>query len=242
MTESESFKSLVKSAPRVAVLPARGGSKRILRKNLKSFLDQPMLTWPINALRASGLFDLILVSTDDSEIAELADNLGAKAIGRVASLADDYTHTTAVLKSVITNLEEFGLGDAWVYKVYPTSPLTSDIVAEFVAFAESQSSGFSISVFKSPVPTQRALLKFDGDTLRFREPGFSLARTQDLYPTYFDAGKMYGGRKSDWLETQTPLLSSPRGFELPEWLSVDMDTVEDWELAEYKFRRKFGAN
>ena len=242
MLDKGVLKSRLESVPRVAILPARGGSKRIPKKNLRPFLGQPMLVWPIKALRDSGLFDLILVSTDDSEISKLATRAGAEVIFRDPRLADDHTHTTEVLKSVIARLDEIEIGDKWIYKVYPTSPLNSEVVIDFVTFSENESAGFAITISESPVPTQRALIKSDADVLRFLEPRFSLTRTQDLESTFFDAGKMYAGRKSDWLGAETPLLSSARGFELPEWLSVDMDTIEDWELAEYKFKRKFGTN
>lgn len=230
-----------RSASRFAFIPARGGSKRIPRKNLKKFAGQPIIYWPIRAALDSLLFRSVIVSTDDSEIARTAASFGAEVIFRDAKLADDFTHTTAVLQDAIAQVID-PKDNPWVYKIYPTTPATSQELVDFVAFAEIESCGLSVSVAKSRNPVQRALVMNPGNVLRFREPEYALTRTQDLEPVYFDAGKMYGGRKSDWLETETPLLSSARGFELPDWLSVDLDTVEDWELAEYKFSRKFGTN
>jgi pseudaminic acid cytidylyltransferase len=229
------------TSSRFAFIPARGGSKRIPRKNIRDFAGQPIIFWPIRAAIDSHSFHSVIVSTDDPEIAEISASFGAEVIFRDAGLSDDFTHTTAVLQDGIVRVidpEE----NPWVYKIYPTTPATPRELQDFVAFTELEPSGLSVSVTRSRDPIQRALLMNSDEVLHFREPEYALTRTQDLEPVYFDAGKIYGGRKSDWLETQTPLLSSPRGFELPEWLSVDMDTVEDWELAEYKFRRKFGVN
>ena len=221
------------------MIPARGGSKRIPRKNLKHFLDQPMISWPIRALKESNLFSAIVVSTDDPEIAELSNFLGASVLRRNPRLADDFSHTTAVLKDAISLLVPKDQ-NPWVYKVYPTTPATEIEVADFVEFTERKISGFSVSISRSAAPIQRALVTDSRQVLSFREPDFALARTQDLKPTFFDAGKFYGGRKSDWIETENPLLSSARGFELPNWLSVDLDTIEDWEMAEYRIKKKNG--
>jgi pseudaminic acid cytidylyltransferase len=226
---------------RIAVIPARGGSKRIPKKNIKEFLGKPMISWPINALKESGLFGSIFVSTDDPKITELSLSLGATCLDRNTSLSDDFTHTTSVLKDCIRQVIDPD-DNPWVYKIYPTTPVSPQEILDFVNFTELEPSGLSVTVARSRDPVQRALILNLENILSFREPAFALTRTQDLEPTYFDAGKMYGGRKSDWLETETPLLSSARGFELPDWLSVDLDTLEDWEFAEYKFRRKFGTN
>jgi pseudaminic acid cytidylyltransferase len=228
------------SCKRVAVIPARGGSKRIPGKNVKEFLGRPVLTWPLKAVLDSNLFDRVIVSTDDSQIGDIANDFGAQVVKRPASLADDFSNTTEVLKSVIHEAIESEV-NPWIYKIYPTSPLISSVIEDFIMFAEETSCGFALSIAKSPVPIQRALRLLHRQILEFREPEYALTRTQDLEPTFFDAGKMYAGRKSDWLACDAPLLSSARGFELPDWLSVDMDTLEDWELAEYKFKRHFGV-
>ena len=226
---------------RLAFIPARGGSKRVPRKNIKHFFAQPMISWPIRAAIDSQAFRSVVVSTDDSEIAEISSRFGAEVIFRDAELSDDFTHTTSVLKDCIRQVIKPD-DNPWVYKIYPTTPASPQELLDFVSFTELEAFGLSVSVARSGDPVQRALVMNPGNVIRFREPEYALTRTQDLEPVYFDAGKMYGGRKSDWLETETPLLSSARGFELPEWLSVDMDTIEDWELAEYKFKRKFGTN
>ena len=226
---------------RIAVLPARGGSKRLPRKNVKLFLGRPMITWPLRALNESGLFQQVIVSTDDPETGAIASSFGALAFDRDRTLSDDFSTTTQVVQAVINDYISKDI-NPWIYKIYPTSPVNAETVTNFVNFSEMVEEGFSVSVAQTRIPTQRALRMLDDATMEFREPEYALSRTQDLEPTYFDAGKMYAGRKHEWLHTESPLLSSARGFELPDWLSVDLDTVEDWELAEYKFRRKFGTN
>lgn len=200
-----------------------------------------MISWPIRAAIDSQAFRSVVVSTDDSEIAEISSSFGAEVIFRDAELSDDFTHTTSVLKDCIRQVIE-PQDNPWVYKIYATTPASPQELLDFVNFTELETFGLSVSVARSRNPVQRALVRNPGDVLRFREPEYALTRTQDLEPVYFDAGKMYGGRKSDWLETETPLLNFARGFELPDWLSVDLDTVEDWAFAEYKFKRKFGTN
>lgn len=224
---------------RVVFIPARGGSKRIPKKNIKYFVSRPMIAWPICAAIDSQVFRSVVVSTDDHEIAEISASFGAEVIFRDAKLSDDYTHTTAVIKDCIHQVIEPD-DNPWVYKIYPTTPASPREVLDFVNFTELQASGMSLTVARSRDPVQRALTLNHGNVLTFREPEFALTRTQDLEPTFYDAGKMYGGRKSDWLAIETPLLGSARGFELPDWLSIDIDSHEDWELAEYQFTRKFG--
>lgn len=219
-------------------IPARGGSKRIPKKNIRSFLGQPMIEWPVRACLETGLFDSVFVSTDDVDIAHLASKSGAEILKRRKSLSDDFTHTTAVLQDAIKEMTWLD-DNTWIYKIYPTTPATADVISDFVNFTEIEDEGFSISVSRAQVPVQRSLIMGPGGQITFREPEFALARTQDLEPVYLDSGKLYGGRKSEWLETDTPLLSQARGYQLPDWLSVDLDTQEDWELAEYKFKRRF---
>lgn len=226
---------------RIAFIPARGGSKRIPRKNIKDFAGQPMIAWPIRAAMSTKKFQSIVVSTDDPEIAEIASQVGAQVVYRNPDLADDYTHTTAVIKDFIQSDVAADL-NPWIYKIYPTAPLTSKVVEAFLRFTESSPSGLTLTVAQSRNPVQRALVMNSQNVLKFREPGFAFTRTQDLEPTLFDAGKIYGGRKIDWLQTETPLLSAARGFLLPEWLSVDIDSPEDWEIAEIIFKRKSVEN
>ncbi|QKJ25046.1 pseudaminic acid cytidylyltransferase [Aquiluna borgnonia] len=224
---------------RYAVIPARGGSKRIPKKNHKDFLGKPMITWPIEALKISGLFTDIFVSTDDKTIANLSRDLGATVLTRDPNLADDFTNTTEVMQHVIAKTFS-SASNPWIYKIYPTSPINSVVVREFVKFTESEDFGFSVSVMKAGLPVQRALRMSSSGRLNFREIENALRRTQDLEAMYFDAGKLYGGRRAGWLETTSPLLSSPRGFVLPDWLSFDLDVPEDWEMAEFKCRNHVG--
>lgn len=229
---------MVSNPKRLGIIPARGGSKRIPRKNIKNFAGEPSLTRIVKALFGTELFDRVLISTEDDEIAALGKELGAEVVKRSRNLADDFVTTTTVMKDLLGNLH-LKAPDPWVYMFYATSPTTSKVVGEFVKFTESEPNGFAITVAKSSHPVQRAMEFDDTGRLTFREPTFAKHRTQDLEPAFFDAGKFYGAKKSDWLNVEIPLLSSPRGFVVPEWMSIDMDTIEDWEIAEYKFRREF---
>lgn len=229
---------MVKNETRIAIIPARGGSKRIPRKNLRPFAGMKMIEWPIRSLLETELFDSVFVSTEDSEIAEVAEHCGAAVLHRSEALADDLTPSTAVLQDALLQLPEEE-GNIWVYMVYPTTPADREIISDFVHFTESKAAGFTVSVSRIATPMQRALRMNRETGLSLVRPRYAQTRTQDLEPLYLDAGKLYGGRKLDWLRTDSPLLDCPRGFELPDWLSVDMDTIEDWELAEYKFNRRF---
>jgi pseudaminic acid cytidylyltransferase len=226
---------------RIAIIPARSGSKRIPGKNSKDFLGTPMIEWPLRALKSTGLFDHVIVSTDDPQVAAISRPYGIEVLGRALHLADDFTDTTTVLKAIISDMSE-SHEDPWVYMIYPTTPTTGEILEEFVSFCEAMPSGFSVSVAKSRVPVQRAMAINEQGVLSLREPDSVLTRSQDLKPVFFDAGKFYGARKSDWVATSNPLCESPRGFEIPDWLSIDLDTLEDWEFAEYKFRGRAVAN
>lgn len=217
---------------RVAVIPARGGSKRIPRKNIRDFLGKPMISWPLEALKESGLFQNLVVSTDDREIANLAESYGARIHKRDAELADDFSSTGEVLTAVLRDLLQGDQSDPWIYKIYPTAPISASDLLAFVNFTESSSSGLTVGVKRSRLPVQRALRLTTEQELIFREPEFAKTRSQDLEPLFFDAGKMYSGRKSDWLSRSWGYVDSFRGFSLPEWLAVDVDTEEDWLLAE----------
>lgn len=196
-----------------------------------------MISWPLAALAESGLFDSIWVSTEDPEIEQFVRSLGASVIRRSSNLADDFTSTTEVLQDALASIREEISNSSWVYKIYPTTPAKAWLIRDFVEFTEKQASGFTVSVVESNVPIQRALTMSDNARLAFREPENWHVRTQDLSKCYFDAGKIYGGKVQDWNSTTSPLLESPRAFVFPNWAGVDMDTSDDWELAEHLFRK-----
>lgn len=220
---------------RYALIPARGGSKRIPRKNIRNFAGRPMIELPITSCQDSGLFDDIFVSTDSDEIADTADKLGAKVIWRAVEFADDFSTTTEVLQDALTSHLQHLVDSDWLYKIYATSPVTSELVKDFVEYAEKDDEKFCASVGKFKNHIQRALVGSLEAGLDFTQPLHANSRSQDLFESYFDAGKLYAARTSKWRQITNPLLEAPRGFLLPTWASVDIDNEDDWRLAELLF-------
>jgi len=220
---------------RSVIIPARGGSQRIKGKNIRSFAGSPMISWPINACIETGLFDDIFVSTDSQEIASVAEAVGAKVLWRPDYLADSYAGTTPVIQEILTNQLAELPDDYWIYMIYPTSPITGALVSNFVNFSEKNAGSFSVSVGKFRNHIQRALGITENQTLQFLNSQYVDSRSQDLEEHFFDAGKLYGANASTWREASSPLLGSPKGFHLPMWATVDIDTEDDWLLAELCF-------
>jgi N-acylneuraminate cytidylyltransferase len=224
------------SGHRVAVLPARGGSKRIPRKNIRPFHGRPMLAWPIAAARASGLFDRIVVSTDDAVIAEVARAWGAETpFLRPAELADDHATTMVVMQHAL-----IALGGAVDYAccIYPTAPLmqASFLSAGFDALAARPDKSFALGVTSFAFPVQRAVRLGDEGTLEALYPQYRDTRSQDLEPAYHDAGQFCWGRARAWRDGEVVFSSATLPVILPRWLVQDIDTPEDWARAEQLFQ------
>lgn len=218
---------------KVAIIPARGGSKRIPRKNIKPFAGKPMIAWSIEAARATGLFDRVLVSTDDGEIAEVSVRHGAEVpFMRPARLADDFIGTTAVVAHAVDWLRTHDGAPSAVCCIYPTAPLVqaSDIVDAFSVLDGSEwQYVFSITTFAFPV--QRALVRTEDGGLEPMFPDSADNRSQDLPEAFHDAGQFYWGRSDAWLAELPIYARHSRGFMLPRWRVQDIDTEEDWARA-----------
>lgn len=218
---------------RIAVIPARGGSKRIPRKNIKPFHGKPMIAYAIQAALASKAFDRVIVSTDDTEIADVAKAHGAELpFIRPMELADDHTATVPVIAHAIRACDELGWGTEYICCIYPGVPFisTDDLRTAYQQLVSTKAHYvFPVTRFSSPI--QRALRRLPDGSVRPFQPEYSATRTQDLEPGYFDVGQFYWGHKSAWLDglnmhlTGTTLL-------IPEWRVVDIDTPADWERAE----------
>jgi pseudaminic acid cytidylyltransferase len=217
----------------IAVIPARGGSKRIPRKNIKAFGGKPMIAYAITAAKNSCLFDHVLVSTDDAEITSIANTWGAETpFVRPAELANDFTATVPVVAHAIQACEALGWSFDNVCCIYPGVPFieVEDLQGAFKQLAVG-SADYCFPVTEFPSAIQRALKRnSDGVMLPFY-PEFQLTRTQDLEPAYFDAGQFYWGNKRAWLNNPR-IHSSGIGYQIPSWRVVDIDTPEDWERAE----------
>lgn len=218
----------------IALVPARGGSRRVPRKNVRPFLGTPAIGRVLRTIAGSGVADRIVVSTDDEEIAAVSTAAGAEVPGlRPDELADDMTATTEVVRHVISAwLPGEGRGTRlWV--VYPTALLIRqiDLLAAARRF-EGVEAEFLVTVLRFPHPVERRLRMDESGTLRPDEPQHLASRTQDLRPAFHDAGQFYLGRIGSWLESSPLQSGSSIGFELPKDRVVDIDRPEDWELAE----------
>jgi pseudaminic acid cytidylyltransferase len=221
---------------RLAVIPARGGSKRIPRKNIRPFAGKPMIAYAIEAAQRSGLFDRIVVSTDDAEIAAISKGYGADVpFTRPPELADDHTATVPVIAHAIRACEALGWGAEQVCCIYPGVPFLQeqDVRAALAVLEEGGDYAFPVVAFPSAI--QRALRREADGTARPFFPEHAGTRTQDLPPAYHDAGQFYWGRAPAWLEGRNIHLHG-RTIILPEWRVVDIDTPDDWERAELLYR------
>lgn len=223
----------------IAIIPARGGSKRIPRKNLKSFCGQPMLAYAIHAAQASGCFDHIVVSTDDPEIADVARSLGAEVpFLRSAELSDDFVGTTPVTVNTIERLrDELGIESDHYCCIYATVPLL-DGRALRQGFEQLLAShaDYVFSAAEFPFPIQRALRRDDAGFITPFHSDLIGQRSQDLEPAYQDAGQFYWGTQRAWLTGVGPFSGTGQALVLPRYKVVDIDTPEDWQLAELLYQ------
>jgi pseudaminic acid cytidylyltransferase len=217
----------------IAIIPARGGSKRIPRKNIKQFAGMPMIAHAITAVKASGLFDHVIVSTDDKEIAEIARQWGAETpFDRPANLADDHTPTVPVIAHAVRACQDLGWIVDYACCIYPCSPfLVADDLLESLKIVQTQDAEFIYPVVEYPHPIQRAMRRLSSGGMQFLSSEFELTRTQDLEKTYHDAGQFYWGKANAWLEHKK-MHTEGLGYPIPNWRVVDIDTEDDWKRAE----------
>jgi pseudaminic acid cytidylyltransferase len=222
----------------VAVIPARGGSKRIPRKNIRPFAGKPIIAYSIGTALASKLFDRVLVSTDDPEIAETARAWGAETpFVRPKDLADDHTGTDAVVKHAIRWLTEQGSTIAYACCIYATAPfLQVRYLREGYdkLLASGQDFAFSITSFAFPI--QWALRITDEGAIEAVNPDDNFARSQDLEELFHDAGQFYWGRAQAYLDDVVTHSHASVPVILPRHLVQDIDTPEDWHRAELMYR------
>jgi pseudaminic acid cytidylyltransferase len=217
----------------IAVIPARGGSKRIPRKNIKPFAGKPMIAYAIQAARDSGLFEHVVVSTDDDEIAEVAEAHGAGVpFRRPAHLADDQTVTVPVIAHAAKWFVDQGHAVDAVCCIYPCVPLlrAADLIGAYAMFKE-RGADYVYPVVGFHSSPWRAMTKPDSGPMQFVYPEYELTRTQDLPRCYFDAGQFYWGRTTAWTSGMR-MHSNGHGYEMESHRVVDIDNQEDWLRAE----------
>ncbi len=222
----------------IAIIPARGGSKRIPRKNLKLFHGEPMIVRSIRVALASGLFDQVVVSTDDPEIAALSRAHGAQVpFVRPTTLADDFTGTAAVIVHAIETLVQSGSAFDYACCIYATAPLLQTrFLRQGLSLLERHADkSFAFSVCEFGFPVQRALTLTGDGALTSLYPEYRQTRSQDLPLAFQDAGQFYWGRREAWLRGDLLFSEKSLPVQLPRHLVQDIDTEEDWRRAEYLY-------
>ncbi len=223
---------------RLAIIPARGGSKRIPRKNIRLFGGQPIISWSIAAARRSGCFDRIIVSTDDPEISEVAKAHGADVpFVRPSELSDDYTGTIPVIAHAIAWQNANGEDVSEACCIYATAPFinSEDLQRGLQAIQECDAK-YAFSVTSYAFPIHRALRITQTNRVAMFQPKHFTTRSQDLEDAWHDAAQFYWGKADAWL-SELPLFSeAARPIILPRHRVQDIDTPEDWERAEMMFK------
>ena len=222
---------------RAAVITARGGSKRIPRKNIKSFCGKPILAYSIEAAIQSGVFDTVMVSTDDEEIAEIAKMYGAEVpFFRSEKTSNDYAVTSQVLAEVLEEYERRGEHFDMVCCIYPTAPfITAKRLRSAMELLTETEADCVLPVVRFGFPPQRGVVLEDG-YLKFKWPEHRNTRSQDLEPFYHDVGQFYCVNVESFFKQRVLVMEKTVPIILSEFEIQDIDTEEDWKLAELKFR------
>lgn len=222
-----------------AIITARGGSKRIPRKNIREFCGKPILAYSIEAAIESGIFDTVMVSTDDEEIADIARKYGAEVpFMRSEKNANDFAATNDVVKEVLDQYAKMGECFDIACCIYPTAPLlTADKLKKAVELLEENQADSVVPVVRFGFPPQRCVVK-DGGLIKFKWPEYMQSRSQDLQPYYHDAGQFYCLRTESFLAENRLFMKRTVPLELSEMEVQDIDNEEDWKIAELKYEMR----
>ena len=222
----------------VAVIPARGGSKRIPDKNIKPFCGKPIIAYSIEAAKNAGIFDRIIVSTDSKEIASIAKDFGAEVpFMRPCELADDQTGTDAVILHVLKRLMEDGEKIDYICCIYATAPFAkAEYIIKGYNILRDNNAATCFSVTTYPFPIFRALKINNQNRLEMFWPEYRERRSQDLTEAYHDAGQFYWADAKKYLKEKQFYSKDAVSVVLPRHLVQDIDTIEDWNTAELMFR------
>lgn len=221
----------------IAVIPARGGSKRIPRKNIRSFNGKPMIAWSIEAAIDSELFDRVIVSTDDEEIAEVARRFGAEVpFMRPAVLADDFATTMEVMSHALNALAANNVIET-ACCIYATAPfLAKDDLKDAYNQLIGRQLDYVFAASRFDFPIQRALMVGTDDHVRMIQPEYAQTRSQDLPEAIHDAGQFCWGRTISFTQNISPFAGSSGVLLIPKHRVQDIDTLEDWHRAELMFK------
>ena len=223
---------------RVAVIPARGGSKRIPRKNIRTFVGQPIIVWPIKAALSSGLFDKVVVSTDDAEIAEVARDAGATVpFMRPENLSDDFADTKSVVRHAISELKLETEPEVQVCCIYPTSVFAdSQLLNEGLEKLISSNCKFVLSMTSVDPSAYRAFTRTAEGRITMLFPNNYAKRTQDLSSLYCDAAQFYWATVAAWQSDLNVFGADSIGVFIDPSRVQDIDTERQWLAAEQKFQ------
>ncbi|EQA36353.1 pseudaminic acid CMP-transferase [Leptospira inadai serovar Lyme str. 10] len=228
----------------VAIITARGGSKRIPKKNIKEFHGRPIISYPIEAAKKSGLFEDVIVSTDDEEIADVSKKFGASIpFSRSAKNSDDYAGTTDVLLEVLSHPKIAERRFRYACCIYPTaSMLDTEQLTKAWSLLNSGDLDTVFPIVKYGYPIQRSLRMDSNSLITMNFPENLNKRSQDLTPSYHDAGQFYFFNVERFLSSQKLWTERSAGLLLKEMEVQDIDTIEDWEIAEFKYglKKRFG--
>lgn len=225
----------------LCIIPARGGSKRIPRKNIKDFLGKPIIAYSIEAALSSGLFSEVMVSTDDEEIAEVAKKYGANVpFLRDATQSDDFTPLREVFCNVI---DQYGQNERefdFFCSILATAPMVTaeHLRASYSKLSDENRSVISITEYDFPI---QRFLHIENGTLKVGSKDNYSKRSQDLELTYHDAGQFYWANCDEYIDKKSFFELNPFGYELANKLFYDIDTVSDWERVEAIYRFTYGA-
>ena len=217
----------------IAIITARGGSKRIPRKNIRNFCGKPIISYSIKAALDSAIFDEVMVSTDDSEIAGIAQEYGAQVpFMRSAGTSDDYATTADVLQEVLAEYRKRDKYFEWMCCIYPTAPfVTAENLRKSFEYMKENHGDALVPVVRFSYPPQRCMF-IKNDFLEFKWTEYIRSRSQDLEPLYHDAGQYYFWKVEKFAEGVIPKTVP---FILNDLQVQDIDNLEDWKLAEIKY-------
>lgn len=225
----------------IAIITARGGSKRIPKKNIKEFCGRPIIAYSIRAAIESEAFDEVMVSTDSEEIAEIARSFGAKVpFLRSEKTSDDFATTSDVIKEVIEEYGKIGQNFDCICCIYPTAPfVTREKLSAAIGMVEVSNVDGVIPVVRFSFPPQRAFVVREGK-LMYKYPEYALERSQDLEPQYHDCGQFYICKTEAFLRCGSMVADNVMPLIIPEEEVQDIDTISDWNIAEIKFKTFIG--
>lgn len=229
----------------IAIIPARGGSKRIPRKNVREFCGRPLIAYSIEAAKACGLFDHVIVSTDDEQIREIANAFGAETpFVRPAELANDHATTVPVIKQAVEWVQQHIGKVDYVCCIYATAPFiqAGALREAYELLSQKAVSGYVFSAATFPFPIQRAFKVKQNGFVEMFEPQNYMTRSQDLEEAYQDAGQFYWGSADTYLSEKIFFSTDSMAYILPRYMVQDIDTPEDWKRAElmYEVLKKNG--